>query len=117
MLSWGFDLSRALRQPGLRSRLSPVRSSHGFGHPTLHDVRDTPRSAGGCPFGVSISPVADTPALAGTSTLVRFFNLVSPLRSSRAATALAHGFASGSEPRHRAPRTLFGLPRPLAGAP
>ena len=117
LLSWGFDLSRVLRQPDLRSRLTPARSSHGLDRPALRDVRDTPCSAGGRPSGVSISLVADIPALASTSTLMRFFNLVPLLSSSRATAVLAHVFASGPEPRRRAPQTLFGLPRPLAGAP
>jgi hypothetical protein len=95
----------------------PPRSSRGLDPSALRDVRETPRSTAGRPSGVSISPVADAPALASTSTLMRFFNLVSLLRSSRATAALAHGFTSGPEPRHRAPRTLFGLPRLLTGAP
>lgn len=43
-------------------------------------------------------------------------NLVSRLDSAKREATLAYGFASGPEPRHRAPQTLFGLPRAPTGA-
>jgi hypothetical protein len=44
------------------------------------------------------------------------FNLILVLASSEPSAVLAYGFASGPEPRRRAPRTLFGLPRAPTGA-
>jgi hypothetical protein len=117
MLSWGFCPSRVLRRARL-GRLLPASLL-----PWASPSRPSPYPRGaGCspdrlPSGVSLGIRTDAPALANSSTLMRFFNLVSLLESSKSVPVLAHGFASGPEPRHRAPQTLFGLPLAPTGAP
>jgi hypothetical protein len=59
------------------------------------------------PFGVLLDRGADSATLDALPTLLRSSNLVSKLESVVLAAALAHGFTSGPEPRHRA------LPNPL----
>jgi hypothetical protein len=93
-------------------------SSHGLPpcRPSRRSRRTT-RSPARWPSGVSLGQGTDATALAATSALLRFFNLVSLLSGSKSSPTLAHGFASGLEPRHRAPQTLFESAVAPAGAP
>lgn len=83
--------------------LLPWASSHrpSSAAPTAQALQLQPRSPAGWPSGVLLTGAAGS-RLSSSTCPLEVCNLVSLLVSSKTRAALAHGFASGLEPRRRA---------------